>query len=270
MRSPRRTKPPLAALAALLLAAGCQSVLEPSAADRRASFRNQKDAFTGDSVRCILETYLVIACDEGVPDPTYDSVYGKIHLPPLPQGSFAQGLAVGIDPAGYLLTARHLVRAKTFVLGWIDGRPAIRRAVAVAAPGADVAILRISGRLDYWARIGGLPRVGDAVFAVVCDRTGVEVGGRLRLAGGSVLEAWSGSHGPERVATDVPLWHGDSGGPLLAANGDLVAINSALHFSLLARGRLLGDYERISFLLDPAVVQGAVSGNGKTAPAGAR
>ena len=90
--------------------------------ERRASFRVQERAFTGDSIHATLQTYLVIAAGPNAPEPALNPESGGIFLPPAPDGTYTQGLSVGVDPAGYLLTAAHVLRERNFVIGWIDGR----------------------------------------------------------------------------------------------------------------------------------------------------
>lgn len=227
----------LAALASALIASGCRSTFEPSAGQRRASFARQERAFSGDTVRAVLQTYLVIAGGPGARIPSVEGSTGNLRLPLAPAGTYSQGLGIGIDEGGYLLTARHVLRETLFVVGWIDGRFTVRRARAVALgatadPRADFAVIRIDGRLDYVARTERAPEPGEPVFAVVCNRPGLGVGGHLDLAGGTVLGGGRGPAGTDPVIrTDLPLWYGDSGGPLLSADGGLIGVNAALEFT---------------------------------------
>ncbi len=259
-----------AALAsAALLVAGCHSALEPSVHERFASFRQQQRAFVGDPIAVVLETYLVIAGGPGAWQPSIDSATGALRLPPAPQGAYVQGLGVGIDPGGYLLTARHVLRERLFVVGWINGRLDVRPAsvVAMGAPSiarADFAVVRIPGRLDYTARYGMAPRRGDPVFAVVCNRGRDDIGGELGLAGGTVVDGGLDASGrtDPLIATDIPLWHGDSGGPLLSSAGNFVGINSAIEFSWLSGGY----FKRLSFYPEEALVRRIIAADKARGP----
>jgi S1-C subfamily serine protease len=274
MRSPfgsdRGTRRPLLLFAlpsaASLFLAGCVSAPEPSAQERHASFRVQERAFTGESIHTILQTYLVIAAAPHAPEPTLDPKSGNLSIPPSPEGTYTQGLCVGVDPAGYLLTAAHVLREANFVVGWIDGRLQIRAARVLVANGprnggADLAIIKIGGHLDYWARFGKAPARKERVFAVVCDRRPSGIGGALDVAGGTVLDGGTDSSGHVEpvISTDVPLWHGDSGGPLLSGAGDLIGINSAIEFTWFGSGNVLGGFKRLSYFPDESLVRSVIA-----------
>jgi S1-C subfamily serine protease len=253
----------LAALAVAL--AGCHSVLEPTLAERRSSFTRASRAYLADTLAPLLETYYVIAAGPGRRAPVLDSPTGRVSLPDPTPGAYSEGLAVGVDRAGYLLTARHILRSSTYVIGWMDGRLSIRpaRVVALGRPSdrdEDSAVIAVDAPLDYCAHFGAFPAKGDAVFAVICNHPEGRIGGELGMAAGAVLEAaGAGGRGPSLIATDVPLWFGDSGGPLLSASGNLVGVNSAIRFAWSAGGRVLGDYVRYSCVADGPFVRTVIA-----------
>ncbi|HEY5080223.1 MAG TPA: S1C family serine protease [Opitutaceae bacterium] len=246
--------------------AGCKSAPEPSVRDRRSSFRAQQRAFTGDSIHSILQTFLLIASAQDSPDPKLDPGSGGIFLAPAPQGAFTQGLCVGVDPDGYLLTAGHVLREKNYVVGWMEGRLQIQPARVIIRSGqgdgaSELAVIQVERHLDYCARFGAAPAVNDPVFAVVCNRTPSGIGGALDLAGGIVLDGGRDPSGRVRraIGTDVPLWHGDSGGPLLSGAGDLVGINSAIEFAWFGNRNFLGGFRRLSYFPDEGLVRRVIS-----------
>jgi len=252
-----RTLLPLAFAALALCISGCHSALEPSARDRRHSFALERGAFRGDTVQAVLQTYLVIGAGAGVAPPTLDPRTGSLRVAAAAPGAHDQGLAVGVDPGGYLLTARHILRERIYVVGWMNGRLDIRpgRVVAAGRPGepaGDVALIAVDASLDFCARFGAPPKRGDTVFAVVCDHPPGGIGGELGMAAGTVLGAAAPGAGRPLIATDVPLWYGDSGGPLLSAGGELVGVNSAIHFAWAEGGQVVGDYLRYSCPADQA------------------
>jgi S1-C subfamily serine protease len=148
---------------------------------------------------------------------------------------FTSGLAVGCEPDGYLITASHVLKATNFVLGWFDGKMDVKPARVIfkrnAKTHADLALIKVDARLEYCGVLGEKPKAGDPVFAVIGyrTRTGVAIG----LAGGNVLSVEPDPVGGslDLIMTNVPLWHGDSGGPLLSGNGHVVGINSGLSFA---------------------------------------
>lgn len=256
---------PLALAAAAALLSGCLSPHEPSARERRQSFRDERRSWTGDSARAVLETFLVIAASGASTPPSVDAATGALSVPPAPEGTYTQGLSVGVDADGYLLTAGHLLRARSWVVGWMDGRLQVKpaRIVHRSGPsgGADIALIHVDGRLDYCGRLGPAPSRGDPVFAVVCIRSAGGIGGSLDLAGG-VVRGGGGRPGRPAdpvVTSDVPLWHGDSGGPLLSADGDVVAINSAIELTGIGVTDALGGFRRVSYVPDASLVLGAIA-----------
>ena len=122
-------------------------------------------------------------------------------------------------------------------------------------------MIRVDGRPDYCARFGEIPSVGEPVFAVVANRPPNGIGGALDLAGGTILDEGpdhSGGPGPV-IVTDVPLWHGDSGGPLFSGAGELVGINSAIQFTWFGRRSVLGGYSRVSYYADERLIRRAIA-----------
>jgi S1-C subfamily serine protease len=245
---------------------GCVSAPEPTPQQRAASFRLHQREFRADTVPTVLQTCLVIAAARDAPDPTLDPQTGHLAISPAPDGSYTQGLCVSVDPDGYLLTAAHVLRDRNFVIGWFGGGLRILPARLVfrngpGFPRSDLAVIRVDGRPDYCARLGKVPSVGDPVFAVVCNRPPNGIGGALDLAAGIVLDEGadpSGGPGPV-LGTDVPLWHGDSGGPLFSAGGELVGINSAITFRWFGKREVLGGYSRISYFPEEGLVRRAIA-----------
>ena len=141
-----------------------------------------------------------------------------------------RGLATGLDTDGYLMTAGHVLRAKTFVLGWFDGRIDLRPARVVFRSDfkrpADVAVLKVEGKLDHSAIFSDKPQVGEQVFAVACYYESGEMGGVINFTGGTVDGVIKGPTGSsvDLINTDVPLWRGDSGGPLISGDGRLIGV----------------------------------------------
>lgn len=243
-------KPRTSALAlalALMACGGCHSILSPTVADRHASFRTRQGAFSGDSVRADIQTFLVITLGPGAGTLSVDPATGVIRLSGAPGGTYGQGLAVAVDRAGYLLTARHILGAHNYVIGWMDGHLGVFPARIVSSGPSDLAVIAVQAHPDFAARVGLAPPVGTPVFAVACNHTQATIGGELTLVGGILLAP---AVGRDLITSDVPLWYGDSGGPLLAPNGDLIGINSAIRFSWSYGG----SYVRLSCPVDGALV----------------
>lgn len=150
-------------------------------------------------------------------------------------GALAGGSGVLITPDGYALTNAHVVRDSAGVeAGLADGRTVIADVVGVD-PWTDLALLRlgVSENLPC-ALLGDSNKlnVGDFVIAVGSPfgltRT-VTLG--IVSALGRTLESDEGGRPIEDVIqTDAPLNPGNSGGPLLGWNGQVVGINTAVFY----------------------------------------
>lgn len=246
--------PLLAALAALL--AGCHEALEPTRQERIESFRLVQGTYAGDSLGSILSTFLVVGTARDAAPPWLDPSSGAFSVPAVPPGSVSQGLATAVDRAGYLVTAAHLLRERTYVVGWMGGRLQLREARVVRSgigAGRDLALLAVPVPTDASTALGAPPRRGDPVFAVVCNRAQGSIGGELCMAAGRVLDAAPGS-----VSSTVPLWYGDSGGPLLSADGALVGVNTSIRFAWVEAGELVAGYARLSVAPDAAELSSAI------------
>lgn len=230
----------------LIIAAlcGCASASKPSAEARHASYAKIQSLFAGDREAALSQAYVILSGDSmaEIPDfvagatSGYFSGTNKMILT-------TQGMAIGLSADGYLLTASHVVGAKHWVLGCIDGQIDCRPARVVFRNGSasptDVALIKVEGRLGHCASFGERPQVGNRVFGVVCYRKGMEPGGSLDFTGGKVLGIRDGRGGSSvtLVDTDVPQWLGDSGGPLLSDSGQLVGVFSQYHYYWAGRWR---------------------------------
>lgn len=135
---------------------------------------------------------------------------------------------------GLIVTSNHVVRADSGIqVGLADGRVAAATLVG-RDPTTDLAVLRAeAGDLPVLARVDAADlRVGQFVLAL--GRPGKTVQATLgivsalgdgwRTGGGGVIDRY--------LQTDVVMYPGFSGGPLVDAQGRVVGLNS----SALARG----------------------------------
>ncbi|MEM9802871.1 MAG: trypsin-like peptidase domain-containing protein [Planctomycetota bacterium] len=147
------------------------------------------------------------------------------------------GSGVLVDPSGLFLTNSHVVRGATGVEAELnDGRTLLADVVG-DDPATDLALLRISSD-DTLPSVAlgdsnGV-RVGDVVLAIGSPyglastvTLGIvsALGRTLKGAGGRTIDGV--------LQTDALLNPGNSGGPLVDADGRLVGINTAVH----ARGQ---------------------------------
>jgi S1-C subfamily serine protease len=151
-----------------------------------------------------------------------------------PQEQQAQGSGFVIDKDGHVVTNYHVIQgAKKVQVSFSDNDQ--REATVVGAdPSTDIAVLKIQGS---WARsltplsLGDSRnvKVGDAVVAI-----GNPFGLERTVTAGIVSALQRQITAPNRfqidevIQTDAAINHGNSGGPLLNADGDVIGVNAQI------------------------------------------
>ncbi len=136
------------------------------------------------------------------------------------KGSASSGSGVVFTPDGYLLTNSHVVNAgpaaKRISATFPDGRNSAASLVG-DDPDTDLAVLRLHGEAPAAARLGDSRRlrVGTVTAGVVSA-----LGRSLRARSGRLIDSV--------IQTDAALNPGNSGGPLVTADGTVVGINTAI------------------------------------------
>jgi S1-C subfamily serine protease len=155
------------------------------------------------------------------------------------------GTGMILTPDGEVLTNAHVVEGATSITVTLNEESEARPADLVGANrAADVALLRIRGASDLptvgLGRSGDL-KVGDSVLAI---GNALDLEGGLTVTGGIVSaldRSLSDSNGSlnHLIQTDAAINHGNSGGPLVTADGLVVGVNTAV----------AGDAQNIGFAL---------------------
>jgi len=144
------------------------------------------------------------------------------------------GSATPISPDGYFLTANHVLERmagrNVFVIYRAGARLVpIQARVVWRSAGADLALLHIPVKTPYYYRWTPARRWLPEGSRVI--HGGIATG--FKSSGGKLtttLAPESPFTGNRKFKIDIPLQPGDSGGPVVDADGALVGINSAVEF----------------------------------------
>ncbi len=179
---------------------------------------------------------------------------------PQVERSHGQGSGVIVDPQGYIVTNFHVVQAAAEIeVSLRDGRVLPARIVGVDAL-TDLSVLKIQGDQLIAAPWGDSEAVdvGALVWAV-----GSPFGLQSSITFGIISAKHRGGMAGEVyqdfLQTDAAVNPGNSGGPLVDAQGRVIGINTAI----------LGDaYQGVSFAIPSSVAKGVyerLKANGRVA-----
>lgn len=146
-----------------------------------------------------------------------------------------------IDPAGYILTNRHVIdKAYEIVVSLWDGRRYIANLVGEGQM-VDLALLKISPPKPIQALTFGNSEklnIGDPVVAI-----GNPFGLGTTVTSGIVSALnrdLSQSMFDSFIQTDAAINHGNSGGPLFNRDGEVVGVNTAYYAGANTSGGFIG------------------------------
>lgn len=241
----------------LVLFTGCLSLARPGKQQREAaSARAAKELLAAHHSEIEKSTFLVYASDSPASfDFTNHGDKGDFKF----TGPMASGLAAGISGDGYLLTATHVAKEHCYVMGWMDGKLAISPARVIykkfgRQSGAELAILHVDKHLDCPIKLGTLDPVGNDIYAFASDRQPAEV--KIIAVAGKIIRRPEpkSSEDLSIMATDLPLWFGDSGGAVMSQDGRLVGIFTAVSRSLttfkVSRLACVPDMDRVLSIIE--------------------
>jgi S1-C subfamily serine protease len=158
-----------------------------------------------------------------------------LHLRTLARGRHAgAGSGFLCGPDGLALTNHHVIAGADAVEATLhDGRSLVVDVVG-SDPATDLALLRLPERPDIeplWLGDSSALRVGDVAIAVGCPHNLAHSVSTGILSGlGRSLQTQRGRTIEDVIQTDAPLNPGNSGGPLLDADGHAIGVATAIFF----------------------------------------
>jgi S1-C subfamily serine protease len=154
-------------------------------------------------------------------------------LPTTPQASESLGSGFVLDRAGHIVTNYHVIENASKVQVSFSGQDQLPATVVGKDPTTDTAVLKI----DAHARaLTPLPlgdsdavKVGDSVYAIgnPFGLTRTLTAGLVSAVGRQIF-APNGLPVERAIQTDAAINHGNSGGPLLDAQGRVIGVTSQI------------------------------------------
>jgi 2-alkenal reductase len=145
-------------------------------------------------------------------------------------GQQASGSGVFISADGYLVTNNHVVEgSQSLQVIYSDGTQVDGRLVGTD-PYVDIAVIKVDGTVPAFAAFGNsdVLNPGEAVIAIGSPlgdfHNSVTVG--VVSATGRSIDTASSYQMQNLIQTDAAINHGNSGGPLVNLNGEVVGINT--------------------------------------------
>lgn len=156
-----------------------------------------------------------------------------------PQMRRSLGSGIIVDPKGYIITNNHVVEGATRIKVSLPGGDEYTAKLIGTDPVSDIAVVKISGSKDFpYAKIGNSKnmKVGDWVIAI-----GSPFGLAQTVTAGIISttgRTFDQGEGPgdysymnDYLQTDAAINRGNSGGPLVNMNAEVVGINSFISTS---------------------------------------
>jgi S1-C subfamily serine protease len=163
------------------------------------------------------------------PDPFFGNPFGQ----PQSQTQAALGSGFVIDKAGHIVTNYHVVQGASRVEVSFSNNEKVRARVVGVDPSTDIAVLQVNAHSRALTPLtlgnSDSVRVGDAVVAI-----GNPFGLDRSITSGIVsalqrpIQAPNGFTIDHVIQTDAALNHGNSGGPLLNAQGHVIGVNAQI------------------------------------------
>jgi S1-C subfamily serine protease len=163
-------------------------------------------------------------------DPFSDPFFG---FGPQTQTEKALGSGFVIDKAGHIVTNYHVVANAKSVEVSFSNSDNMKAKLVGADPSTDIAVLQVDARSRALTPLplgnSDRVRVGDSVVAI-----GNPLGYDRSVTAGIVSALQRAINAPNQypidhvIQTDAPINHGNSGGPLIDARGQVIGVNAQI------------------------------------------
>jgi len=169
----------------------------------------------------------VVTVINTLPEQQYFGFFGESAQQPKASGS-----GVVISPQGYIVTNHHVVDGyQTLQVVFADGTQVPAQLIGADAF-SDLAVIKVDAPVLAVATFGNSDQlqIGEAVIAIgnpLGDFNNTVTSGVISALG-RTLDVGSGSAYEQMIQTDAAINHGNSGGPLVNLNGQVIGITTAI------------------------------------------
>ncbi len=172
---------------------------------------------------------------------------------PVPRDRVSQGSGFLISADGYVLTNHHVIDGADEVVVRLSDRREIKAEVVGSDPQSDVALLKLEGSGFPTMRLGNSNQLRPGQWVVAI---GSPFGFDRSVTAGIVSATGRASYDRSQqyvpfIQTDVAINRGNSGGPLMNIDGEVVGINSQIFSNT-------GGFMGVSFAIPIEVAMNAV------------
>lgn len=154
--------------------------------------------------------------------------YHRRIIPPMPQDRVSIGTGFIISPDGYVLTNRHVVNGATKIIVRLPDHREMEATLIGQDEPSDIALLKLDAKNLPSLKMGDSDKlkIGEWVMAI-----GSPLSFEHSVTKGIVSAKGRSMRGQQYVPyiqTDVPINRGNSGGPLINMDGEVVGINTLI------------------------------------------
>lgn len=167
-----------------------------------------------------------------IPAPFRQFFEGPFQNTPHPQTFAALGSGVIVSPDGYIVTNNHVVKDADKLQVTLHDQRTLPAKVVGTDPATDLAVVKIDASGLSSAAFGdsSVLRPGQTVIAIG-DPLGMDFSVTRGIVSATNRNR-SRSDGPDArgsfIQTDAPINHGNSGGPLVNSQGQVIGINTEM------------------------------------------
>ena len=142
-------------------------------------------------------------------------------------GDGSSGSGFVVDTTGYILTNEHVVTGSTWVTAILDNGDKLAAYVAATDASRDIALIKVDRHFHSVLQFATEAREGEEVIALGYP-LGFSLGESMTITTGIVSAFRTFPNGVAYIQTDTDINFGNSGGPLLNLQGEVVGMNTSI------------------------------------------